>query len=364
MISNNLYQPVALAIGAYVDQLYTTAKRLTTSAVVGQDAVINVDGESFTGQMRWYKPLSANINVASLSVATAGTYTDIATDIANYIKTMRTFGAQQVNLQNIVTKEDGLAKIARDFVQVRSDDESNAAFSMLSGVAAYEVSRGLGAQAFSDNLDLATKGFFVDINDVGVFGAAAVSAATARKLVDATATGAARGERLFKAVGMAFKDYEPEFMYLVCTPEVLAELRASNLVDPLQIVDGNISFQTIFGGKFRLVLTRGHELHNQAASANVNDFSTKTSYICMPGAISFTPINPTIPVEVQRNAEAYTGGGQTNIWYRYGFVMHPYGYHWAGATTAFAANAGYATAGSWLRKEQALNLGILPIFHA
>jgi hypothetical protein len=47
-------------------------------------------------------------------------------------------------------------------------------------------------------------------------------------LFDSTATGAARGERLFKALGMGFKDYEPDFMYLVTSPEVMAEMRAAN----------------------------------------------------------------------------------------------------------------------------------------
>jgi hypothetical protein len=40
------------------------------------------------------------------------------------------------------------------------------------------------------------------------------------------------------------------------------------------------------------------------------------------------------------------------------------GYDWAGATSAFATNANFAAAASYARKMDALNLGILPIFHA
>jgi hypothetical protein len=40
------------------------------------------------------------------------------------------------------------------------------------------------------------------------------------------------------------------------------------------------------------------------------------------------------------------------------------GYDWAGATGAFASNADLATAASYTRKMDSLNLGILPIFHA
>jgi hypothetical protein len=44
--------------------------------------------------------------------------------------------------------------------------------------------------------------------------------------------------------------------------------------------------------------------------------------------------------------------------------MHPMGYDWTGAATAFATNATYNAAASWDRKYDVLNLGILPIFHA
>jgi len=364
MISHTMFQNVAIAISAYADEMYSNAKKLNSTGIVGTDARIDPTGESFIGQMRWYKPLAANINVASLSSSGAGTYTDVSTEIADYIKTVRTFGSEQINLQQIVSQQDGLSKIARDFSEVRSQDESDAIVATLKGVAAYEVSRGAGLVAYDTDGDGATTGNFVDINAAGVFGAAAAtSASDQRKLFDATAIGAARGQRLFQALGMAFKDYEPDFMYMVTSPEVLAELRAANLVDVTTVTDGNLTFQTVFGGKFRLLLSRVAQ-GDLSASANVNDRSTKTTFICKPGAISFTNIAVPTPVEVDRNAASYTGGGSTSIWYRYGFVVHPMGYDWAGSTSAFATNTNYGTAGSWARKMNALNLGILPILHA
>jgi len=364
MINHTMFQNVAIAISAYADEMYSNAKKLNSTGIVGTDARIDPTGESFIGQMRWYKPLAANINVASLSSANAGTYTDVSTEIADYIKTVRTFGSEQINLQQIVSQQDGLSKIARDFSEVRSQDESDAIVATLKGVAAYEVSRGAGLVGYDTDGDGVTTGNFVDINAAGVFGAAAAtSASDQRKLFDATAIGAARGQRLFQALGMAFKDYEPDFMYMVTSPEVLAELRAANLVDVTTVTDGNLTFQTVFGGKFRLLLSRVAQ-GDLSASANVNDRSTKTTFICKPGAISFTNIAVPTPVEVDRSAAAYTGGGSTAIWYRYGFVVHPMGYDWAGATNAFATNAAFGTAGSWARKMNALNLGILPILHA
>lgn len=367
------FQNVALAISAYADEAYTTSKKLNSTGVVGQNDDINADGESFVGQFRWYNPLSSNINIASLSSASDGTYTDITTEIANYVKSVRTFGSQQINMQEVISKQDGLAKIARDFAQIRSDDEGEALMSCLKGVASSEVTLGDkggsgngGMIAFGTNADAANTGFFVDINALGEFGAAATNVATTRKLFDSTAAGAARGERLFKAVGMAFKDYEPDFMYLVTSPEVMAEMRAANLIDQTIVTDGNLDFQTIFAGKFRLILTR----QGQHGTFPTNDLatngtwgSTKTSFVLKPGAITYAPVNVPTPVEVDRNAASYAGGGNTNIWYRYGMIMHPMGYDWSGATNAFASNANYATAASWTRKMDALNLGILPIFH-
>ncbi len=369
-ITNTDFQNVALAISAYADEAYTTEKKLNSTGIVGQRDDINADGESFVGQFRWYKPLSANINVPSLSSATDGTYTDITTDIANYVKTVRTFGAQQVNLQEVVSKQDGLSKIARDFAKVRGDDEGDALLNTLKGVAAHEVALGDaggsgngGIVSFSTDADAANTGFFVDINAVGDFGAAATGASDERKLFDSSAIGAARGERLFKAVGMAYKDMEPEYMYLATSPEVMAEMRAANLVDQTRVQDGNLEFDTVFGGKFRLIMTRATQTQ-AAASGDLNARSSKCSFILKPGSVSFAPVTTPTPVEVDRNAAAYTGGGSTNIWYRYGFIMHPMGYDWAGATNAFATNANYAASASWTRKMDSLNLGILPVYHS
>ena len=369
-ITNTDFQNVALAISAYADEAYTTSKKLNSTGVVSTRPDINADGESFVGQFRWYKPLAANINVPSLSSATDGTYTDISTDISNYVKTMRTFGSQQVNLQEVVSKQDGLSKIARDFSQVRGDDEGEALMSVLKGVALSEVTLGDkggsgagGYIAYTTDGDAAATGHFVDINALGEFGALATSAGTERKLFDTTSTGAARGERLFKALGMGFKDHEPDYMYLVTSPEVMAEMRAANLVDETTITEGNMNFSTIFGGKFRLIMTRA----NQFSAVPTNDLSTrsvKCSFLLKPGSVSFAPVVAPTPVEVDRAAAAYTGGGSTNIWYRYGFIMHPMGYDWAGATNAFASNANFGAAASWTRKMSAINLGILPIYHA
>jgi len=144
----------------------------------------------------------------------------------------------------------------------------------------------------------------------------------------------------------------------------MAEMRAANLVDEDRIKDGNLEFSTVFGGKFRLVMTRANQMIAGAASGDLNAQSAKCTYIIKPGSVAATAINMPTPVEVDRAAASYLGGGSTNVWYRWGYINHPMGYDWAGGTGAFASNANLADAASYTRKMASLNLGILPIFHA
>ena len=370
-ITNSDFQNIALAISAYSDEAYTSAKKLNGTGIVAADQRIDLTGESFIGQFRWYKPLSANVNVASLSSATDGSYTSIGTDVADFVKTLRTFGAEQVNMQETISQQDGLSKIARDFAEVRAQDEHDALLSVMKGVSLSEVARGDasgtgngGIIEFDTDVDADDTGMFVDVNAAGLHGDAATGASDARKLFDSSAAGAARGERLFRSVGAAFKDYEPDFMYLVTSPEVMAEMRAANLIDETLISDGNLNFNTIFAGKFRLVLTRANQMISGFTAGDLNAESTKCSFVVKPGSIAGAAMPVPTPVEVDRNAASYTGGGSTNVWYRWGYTMHPMGYDWAGSTSTFASNATLGAGGSYARKMDALNLGILPIFHA
>lgn len=361
-INHTVFQNVALAISNYAQERWTEEKRINSTAMVTSDVNVSALGEGFTGQMRWYKPISATINNASLTDASDGTYSTISTDIANYIKNLRTTGIEQVNMQSVISRQDGISKFAESFAMNRAQDEHKAVLSALKGVAAYEAGVGGGVVGF-DTVPSATVGAFVDVNALGAFGAAATGSSDARKLIDGSGTGAAQGERLYRALGMFYKDYEPDYMYMVTSPETYADIRGANLIDEDRILDGNIEFQTLFGGKFRLVLTRADQ-GDLNASLNVNDESTKTTFLVAPGSIVFTEVPNPVPTEVDRDASTYKGGGSTNIWYRYGFIVHPKGYDWTGATSDFATNTTLAAAASWERKVDPLNLSILPIFHS
>ena len=379
------------AIGAYSDEAYTTAKKLNSTALVGSNPQIDTSTETFIGQMRWFKPISSlQINVASLTDPTDGTPNTYSSDYLKYIKTVRTYGGDKINMQQVVTQQDGLAKIGRDFGESRAQDEHNAILAVLKGVALSEAllgaaaasgATGLGGQTFANDPNDMKYGFYVDLG-------------AAKNIVDATATvqGAARAEGFLRAFGMAYKDYEPDYAYMVVSPETLASLRSANLVDQTTVTEGNVTFSTIFGGKFRLIQTRASqgftaaELTKINTGAGVDITGTKCTYIVLPGSIAMEALAVPDPVEIARLPAKYKGGGTTSIWHRWGYVAHPAGYSWAGSEDAFPSDANFydamegatqkalasvasgtlaSTTGVWARKtSSALSLGILPIFHS
>ena len=376
------------AISAYSDEAYTNARKLSGTGIVGDNPNIDTSTETFIGQVRWFKPLNPTINVASLTDPTDGTPTDYGSDFLNYIKTVRTHGAKKVNMQQVVTQKDGLAKVGRDFAETRAQDEHNAILAVCKGVAISEAlygagsasgQAGLGGQTFENDPTSKRYGFYVDLGANKPVGAAT-----------SAVQGAARAESFLQAFGMAYKDYEPEFAYLITSPEIMASLRSANLVDETPVVDGNITFNTIFQGKFRIIQTRATqslasaELAKLNAGAGVDIVGAKTSFIVLPGSIAMKGLDVPDSVEITRNGNAYKGGGTTTIWYRWGFVLAPAGYDWNGEKEAFPADADYmsvveggvqkaltavtatdAAVGVWARKTtSALSLGILPVFHS
>jgi hypothetical protein len=379
------------AISAYRDEAYTNAKKLSGTGIVGTNPEIDTSTETFLGQVRWYKPINPVINVANLTDATNGTNSTYTSDFLRYIKTVRTHGATKVNMQQIVTQVDGLAKIGRDFAETQAQDEHNAILAVMKGVAITEAlngaaagsgAAGLGGQSFTNDPADKRYGFYVDLG-------------TATPVIAATVAvqGAARAEGFLNAISMAFKDYEPEYMYLVTSPEVFASLRSANLVNDNTITEGNVVFSTIFGGKIRLIQSRATQGMTSAqltminSGAGVDIIGTKTSFLVAPGALAMAMLDVPDSVEIFRDARAFAGGGATSIWHRWGYVIAPQGYNWIGSESVFPADTDYskivqagspmlltaatsglatgAVSGTWERKAaSALSLGILPVFHS
>jgi hypothetical protein len=161
------------------------------------------------------------------------------------------------------------------------------------------------------------------------------------------------------------------------------------LVDEDRITEGNMNFDSIFQGKFRLVVTRASAAFSAAELAKLNTGTgvdiagTDCSFVVLPGALAMKALSVPEPTEVYRDARKFKGGGSTSVWNRWGYVVAPAGYDWAGTQDAFPSDANYfsvmeggvnkvltaatstdATTGVWNRKATSvLSLGILPIFH-
>ena len=390
------------AVSAYADQEYTDARRIAGTALVGTDARINGNDEDRYGTIRWDSTLGAlnysttqtttdtHVNVAT-ETSDEGLTTDMSTFTAEYIKTVRTHGANQFNVTEVITGRDGaIGKVGRDFGRTRAEDEEAALRAVLRGVIRAELDVGVAnaaaGQSDPDTLD-GTKGFYFDVNNKA--GATNGGTAGTAELIGSSTTArtAAAGANLWEAASYGFSDVEPEFFYLVIQPSVYNELRSANLIDQQdRITDGNIQFETLLGGKFRIIVSRTG-LGAYGTRANVNTGSTKTSLLMLPGALSMTDVSVPNPVAFDNNESVGRGSGNREAWYRWGYVMHPRGYTWNGSKSAFVNNAdattrtaqsaidGYDYSGTvigtgvgartspWGRVENVGNLGILPIFH-
>jgi len=392
-ISSSAFGTLNKAISAYTDEMYTRAKKLVGTELVGSEAQINPNGEDFIGQVRFYKPLgnyavgatggsaedvagssNAVVNVASQD-EDYGKTTNISTEVQTYIKTVRTHGANEYMVQSVISGQDGLSKIARDFSETRAEDEDQALRACLTGVQNTELktANDLAPTKYSD----AWAGNAVDADPSKAFGYVAASSDTVgtgsalEPLVDLTQSAPGRRvEHIIRAMG-AYSDYAPDFVYMVVSPDTYLDIKVANLVDDERVTDGNISFETLLGGVIRVIVSRNFGVSlgsvTYAALSGVTAIEPKVSYMMLPSSLFMSMVSVPNPVAVDRNEGVGMGGGRTTAWYRWGYVMHPRGYSFTGTQTAFATNAalaGSAATPAWERKADILNLGILPIFHA
>ena len=371
-IDSTDFKNVDRAISAYTQERWTHERRVTGTGIVDANVEVDVSGEDFIGQIRFIKEFSPSVNVLTEG-AGEGVFTTFNAELMKYIKNVRSIGAQKVNVSQIISKQDGISIFSQQLARSQAKDEHEAVMSVIEGVCAAEasatnqhggVNKTGGLLTFDSNTQANDLGFFIDLNAANSFAGAtaATSAANAKKLFDPTKNQAVGVERLIRSIGIAWKDYEPDYLYLLTSPEAQADLRMMNLIDEDRVTEGNIDFQTILGGKFRLLQTRSN-VASQGGSTIVNQYSTKVTVVIAPGALAFEKVPHPMPVEIDRDASAFQGGGSTELWYRYGFVAHPIGYDWTGSDNAFPTNAAYKAGTAWNRKLGAYNLKILPIFH-
>ena len=322
---------VASLLGDYYDEEYANARQLTGTGIMSTSNKINQDSESYTGQFRWRQPLNMTLNYLTADDPTDGVTSGMSSELANYIKGFYSYGATDVDLREIISKESVAKKVARDFSINRSKDDNAYLLQLLKSIAISELcygagsasgSAGLGGQTLENDPTSKAYGFYVDINDT--------------LLNDAS--GAQVLENLLTALMAGYKDLESPYYYLSLDLTNYLNVRLANLLDTDKVVEGNVVFDTILNGKFRLLPSRttpvftSAELTKINGGAGVNLAGTKVSFIIRPEAISYNECTMMLPFEVDRKPSSYQGGGSTITWHRWGHVMHPWQYDWAGST--------------------------------
>jgi len=351
-VTSSNFNNIAKAISAYEQAARADAALLTSTAMVGSDARINDSGENYTGTLRWLdftdptsyhkqNETAANKNINEMAVTNKS---------AVYIKNIDHIAAQELSVQKLISKVDGLAYLGSQFASVRARREDLQLRSILNGVA----DKIWGSTAIGTN-DAAAK--------VGTFGFYTGSdGSDAPKPLFANSTGASQSrstffDTLLDAITEVKGEFEEPFYYLVVDTATYNVMRKENVLDVAPVVDGNFNFSTILGGKIRLII------NNQSLTANLPS-GLKVSYMCKAGSVHYSDIAQTNPTAIERDELAGNGGGLVTVLSRWGNIMHPRGLSWAGSATAYPANADLALGTNWTVHATNVNqIGLFPIYH-
>jgi hypothetical protein len=164
-------------------------------------------------------------------------------------------------------------------------------------------------------------------------------------------------DTLLDAITEVKGEFEEPFYYLVVDTATYNIMRKQNVLDVAPVVDGNFNFSTILGGKIRLII------NNQSLTANL-PAGLKVSYLAKAGSVHYSDIAQTNPTAIERNELAGNGGGLVTVLSRWGNIMHPKGFSWAGSATAYPANADLALGTNWAVHATNVNqIGLFPIYH-
>jgi len=350
VISSN-FNNIARAISAYEQAGRADAALLTSTAMVGSDARINDSGENYTGTLRWLDFTDPTTFNKQNETATDVAINEMAVSnkSAVYIKNIDHIAAQEMSVQKLISKVDGLSYLGSQFASVRARREDLQLRSILNGVS----DKIWGATAIGTS-DPAAK--------VGTFGFYTGSDSSDDPnplfaIENTTNNRSAFFDTLLDAITEVKGEFEEPFYYLVVDTATYNIMRKQNVLDVAPVVDGNFNFSTILGGKIRLII------NNQSLTANL-PAGLKVSYIAKAGSVHYSDVAQTNPTAIERNELAGNGGGLVTVLSRWGNIMHPKGLSWAGSATAYPANADLALGTNWTVHAANVNqIGLFPIYH-
>jgi hypothetical protein len=350
VISSN-FNNIARAISAYEQAGRADAALLTSTAMVGSDARINDSGENYTGTLRWLDFTDPTTFNKQNETATDVAINEMAVSnkSAVYIKNIDHIAAQEMSVQKLISKVDGLSYLGSQFASVRARREDLQLRSILNGVS--DKIWGATTVGTSDPAaKVGTFGFYTGSN-------ASDAPNPLFAIENTTNNRSAFFDTLLDAITEVKGEFEEPFYYLVVTTETYNIMRKQNVLDVAPVVDGNFNFSTILGGKIRLII------NNQSLTANL-PADIKVSYIAKAGSVHYSDIAQTNPTAIERNELAGNGGGLVTVLSRWGNIMHPKGFSWAGSATAYPANADLALGTNWTVHATNVNqIGLFPIYH-
>jgi hypothetical protein len=124
---------------------------------------------------------------------------------------------------------------------------------------------------------------------------------------------------------------------IYCHSTVHATIQKNNLIDYIRDSENNV-VETFRGA--RIVID------DQMPNSN----GVYETWLFGPGAIAFGQAAPPDATEIARHAGAGNGGGQTTLYNRVRWVIHPRGYKYVGSTAAGEpTNATFQAAATWSR---------------
>lgn len=350
-VQSSNFNNIAKAISAYAQEERADAALLTSTALVGSDARITDSGENYTGTLRWLDyvdPVTYNKQNETASDENLNTMS-VSNKSAIYVKNIDHIAAQEMSIQKLISKVDGLSYLGGQFAGVRARREDLQLRSIMNGVS--DKIWGATTVGASDSAAV--------VNSFGYY-MGSDSSSNPNPLFSLETNANKRSaffDALLDGITALKGEFEEPFYYLVIDTATYNTLRKQNVLDVAPVVDGNFNFNTILGGKIRLII------NNQALSANLPS-GLKVSYMAKAGAIHYSEIAQTNPTAIDRNELAGNGGGLVTIISRWGNIMHPKGLSWSGSATAYPSNSDLSSGSNWTVHATNVNqMGMFPIFH-
>ena len=131
------FNNIAKAISAYTQEERADASLLVSTALVGSEARITDAGENYTGTLRWLNfvdPTTSHKQNETMADTNINLM-DVANKSAVYVKNIDHVAAQEMSIQKLISKVDGLSYLGSQFASVRARREDLQLRSILNGVS-------------------------------------------------------------------------------------------------------------------------------------------------------------------------------------------------------------------------------------